>query len=521
MLAGAFAITATPGPGLDPDAMSYLGAAQSLVAEGTFRTPWAPWWSALTNQPLTHFPPGFSTAIAIPVWYGLDAIQGARLVQAFSAGVTALTFVILLWPVAGGVGAVLAVIALALMPAFVQVHLSVLSEPLFLALLVLLLWAMIYRPRSALTHGLIAAAATMVRYAGIAFAGAAALWALRDKSASWRLRLTRAAAAIAPSLLLMATWSVTRSHAPGKAETIRKIALYGNLMPTLREGAKSVAHHLAPTNDWEAVPRTATVLAIVTLVVLVWSTVRAEGEVLPEPSRDDPRWREQREVLRACALLALAYLALVGASRLFADPNIPLDFRMVVPLAPLAVASVAVVGARAARVISTPAKVLGALAVTGWMGAAVVADYQQVSDALTFGGDFGTALWKDSPTLGWVKQQPTSRTIYTNLPCEIWFQLGQESRAIPTDLADSTMRRFAQRLRDTNGAMVVWWAQSLETANSDSVAKRAGLVMVADYPDGTVYVAPPLASNAAAPSAPSPSATGAPSAPIAPAARPR
>jgi hypothetical protein len=81
-----------------------------------------------------------------------------------------------------------------LMPAFVFVHLSVLSEPLFLALVALMLWGLVRHPRATWLHGTIAAAATMVRYAGLSMAGAAALWALRDTTRPWRQRLQRAAA---------------------------------------------------------------------------------------------------------------------------------------------------------------------------------------------------------------------------------------------------------------------------------------------------------------------------------------
>ncbi|HEX5972669.1 MAG TPA: hypothetical protein VFY85_12135, partial [Gemmatimonadaceae bacterium] len=55
------AVTDPPGPGLDPDALSYMGAAESLVARGTYRIPTAPWTSADSTSPLAHFPPGFST----------------------------------------------------------------------------------------------------------------------------------------------------------------------------------------------------------------------------------------------------------------------------------------------------------------------------------------------------------------------------------------------------------------------------------------------------------------------------
>lgn len=489
----AWAFSAAPGPGLDPDAMSYLGAARTLATHGTLRIPMGPWWSDSTSQPLAHFPPGYSTVIAVPVAFGMNAVQGARVVQSLAAGATAALFVFTLAPVAGTLGAALGAVALALMPAYVFVHLSLLSEPLYLACVMLLLWSFARRPRAALEHGLIAAAATMVRYAGLSTAGAAALWALRDTSVSWRVRFKRAAIAVAPSLVAMAAWSLSRERAPDRGQEIRKLAFYGDWGPTLNEGARTVMHQLAPSLEWEPTPWLAGIVALVALVALTWSTVRLSGEVMPEPAKQDPRWPEQRDVLHGAGIIALAYIALVFASRLLADHDIPFDFRISVPLVPVAVAAVTIVAARAWRVISKPARVFGVLALLGWTLAAVRANYQQITDALADGGDFASAEWANSPTLAWVRTQGASRAIFTNLPCEVWFHLDRQVRNLPETTDARTMREFAAKLRATNGVMVAWNLQSPETAHTDSIAVRAGLARIATLDDGSVWEAPPVA----------------------------
>ena len=76
-------------------------------------------------------------------------MQAARWVQAASAGITVAVLALVLWPVTGGWGAVIAVIALLLTPSFIAVHLTVLSEPMFLALEALTLWSFVRRPRAA------------------------------------------------------------------------------------------------------------------------------------------------------------------------------------------------------------------------------------------------------------------------------------------------------------------------------------------------------------------------------------
>jgi hypothetical protein len=491
-MAGAFRFTAAPGPGLDPDAMSYLGAAQSLVTNGTLRVPLAPWTDDRPSLPLAHFPPGYSAAIAVPILFGANATNAARIVQATAAAATVALLIFALWPLAGGVGAVMGAVVLVLTPAFVFVQLQVLSEPLFLALITLMLWSLVRRPRAALTHGLIAAAATMVRYAGLSMAGAAALWALRDRRAPWRDRLWRAALALAPSLLAMAVWSLTRERAPGGTGQIRTVAMYGHWAPTLQQGAETAARLLAPTLEWEPAPWLAAAGVLAAFVALTWSTVRLEGEVRPEPAHDDPRWADQRVLLQAAGCVIAGYVALLVASRAFADPNIPFDFRLLLPLLPPLIAAITVVAARAWRVISTPARILGVLACAGWMVLAVRADQVLLSDALEDGGDFASRTWRESPTLGWVRAQDPARAIYTNWPCAVWFHLGRTVHDLPAATDSTTVRRFLARLDATGGTVVAWKAQSADTAPTDALVAAAGLVRIKEFSDGAVYAkAPP------------------------------
>ncbi len=497
IVASVFRFTAAPGPGLDPDALSYLGAARSLANDGALRIPTAPWWSDSATAPLAHFPPGYSAVLAVPIALGADARLAARLVQSAAAGITVAVLMLALWPVTGAWGAVLGVLAVVLSPAFALVHLSVLSEPLFLALVALALWSFVRRPRAALTHGIIAAAATMVRYAGLSVAAAAALWALRDRSAPWRERVQRAALALAPSLLAMMTWSLTRPRAPGQAAPIRQLAFYGHLMPTLREGARTVAHLLVPSLEWEPVPTLAAVGTLVALAALVWSTMRAPDDTTPADT--GARATGERALLEAAGILALCYAVLVVASRALADPDIPFDFRLAVPLVPLAVVAVSVVAARAWRVISAPARVFGVLAVAAWSAVAIRTGYEQVDYALTEGNDFAGRDWRESPTLAWARAQDSTRAIYTNWPCAIWFHLDRRARDLPGVTDDRTLRDFVARLRASGGAVVAWSVQSPETAPTDSIVARAGLVRVATFSDGAVFAAPPATPTATAP----------------------
>lgn|GEM_PF-481803 len=141
--------TAPPGPGLDPDAESYLGAAQAVVRGDGLRVPTSGWADADSTEPLTHFPPGFPLAVAAPVTLGASPVQAARWIIVVSALVTWTTLVVLVGRVAGaraGVGVGVAALAT---PAIATVHLSILSEPSFLTALVLTLTGMVALTRAA------------------------------------------------------------------------------------------------------------------------------------------------------------------------------------------------------------------------------------------------------------------------------------------------------------------------------------------------------------------------------------
>ena len=227
-------ITDPPAPVLDPDSVSYIGNAESLVARHEFRTPTQSWWSPDSTRPLTHFPPGFSTLIAIPTALGMPPVQASRLVNALAAFVTMTTLVLLMIEASAPLVGLLTGAALLVMSAMLEVHVSVLSEPVFLAFMSLLLATMVRRPTQALTMGTFAALGTLVRYVGVSLIGAAVVWSVAQQGPI-ALRLRRAALALVPAVVLQGAW-VLRTRRVGSTAAIRRFALYGDLQPTLTQG---------------------------------------------------------------------------------------------------------------------------------------------------------------------------------------------------------------------------------------------------------------------------------------------
>ena len=489
-------VTDPPGPGLDPDAMSYMGAAESLVANGTYRIPAAPWTSADSSSALAHFPPGYSTALAVPVALGMTPPQAARLVDALAAAVAVATLVLVVGSATTTLAGAALGVALIATPAMATVHLSVLSEPLFLALLALTLAAMAGAPDRPLRAGITAALGAMVRYAGASLVGAVALWSLAQR-APLRERARRAMIAVLPAVLLEGAWVVRTRLASGGAHSIRRFALYGGLGQTLREGGDTLRDWLVPETDpdWPLPHRGAIALAaalvLVTLIVLGARAARASARtgVNAGPGGDMSSGAPVRawRLLRACALIIACYAAMIAVSRLVADPAIPLDERILAPFLLLATTAAAVAIACWWRATSSRvARSAVAVALIGWSvsSASVALDYGRF--ALGYGSDFASEQWRHSPLLDWARTEGVRHPLYTNWPAAVYFHLHRSSYSLPSPDDAGALAAFADTLRRRDGRVLLFDAPNADDLVAGSLVEQPGLRVVARLGDGVV-----------------------------------
>ena len=474
------AVTDPPGPGLDPDALSYMGAAESLVAHGAYRIPTASWASADSTSPLAHFPPGYSTALAIPVALGMTPPQAARLVEALAATATVITLVLVVGAATTTLAGVLLGVALIVTPAMATVHLSVLSEPLFLALLALTLAAIVYAPDRPLRAGIVAVLGAMVRYAGVSLVAAVALWSFARRG-PLRERLRRAAISVLPAALLEIAWVVRTRLESGGEHAIRHFALYGDLGPTLREGGATLRDWLVPETDagWPVPHRgMIALLAAVVLVVLV-----ARGARAASAGARGRAWR----LLRACALLAGCYAAMIIVSRLIADPAIPLDERILAPFLLLVTTGTAV--AIACWWLSTSSRVARtavSVALIGWCVASASVALDHGRFALDYGADFAGEQWRHSALLDWARTNGASHPLYTNWPAAVYFHLHRPSYSLPEPDEANEVAGFVDTLRRRDGRALVFDAPNADDIVARTLTEQPGLRVVARSSDGVV-----------------------------------
>ena len=505
-----FIITVAPGPGLDPDALQYMGAAESVAAHGEYRVPKAKWDSRDSTEALAHFPPGYPTALALPVRLGMPPTQAARIVQATAAFVTITTLVLLVSAAATPLTGVLLAFALFAMTSMHEVHVSVLSEPLYLACMTLALAAMVQTPRHPLRSGIPAAVGVMTRYAGASLVGAVALWHLMQRG-NMIDRVRRAGVALVPALVLQGAWVVRTRMAAGPGE-IRKFAIYGELSRTIEQGFATLTAWIIPNVNAPRDPiphRGALALAAAALLVILggigaWRIMRAAHAAEPRVgsfvgtsalARDDMRALMAWRLIVASALLIVCYLGVVDASRILADPEIPLDERILSPVL-LLLMMIGAVGLtrwwQGTR--QRVGRVAVAVALIVWWVGSVRATLDEARYALGWGSDFAGRQWRQSELLQWARTDGRHTPLYTNWPSAVYFYLHRPSHELPMnmDSDSSTLAAFADTVRARNGRVLLFDAETREFAPRDELVKVAGFREVAHVADGVVLGPTPL-----------------------------
>jgi hypothetical protein len=493
--------TDPPGPGLDPDAMAYMGAAESLASHGQYRIPAAGWWSADSTSALTHFPPGYSTALALPVRLGMTPPQAARLVDALSAAVTVGTVVLLVSVATASwaAGALLGV-ALLVTPAMETVHVSVLSEPLFLACTALTLAAMMRRPTSHLRLGIPAALGALTRYAGLSLVGAATLWSIVERG-TIRTRLRRTMLTLLPALLLQGAWVVRTRRVAGPA-TIRHFALYGGMGATLRHGLETLRDWLVPDPDaaTEPIPyraRIALAAAFVLLTIVITGARRAWAMRREERERSAPSDSSAAapaQLLAACTVLIACYLAMLLVSRLIADPGIPLDNRL---LSPVFLVESVIIATTFALWWERPVRDAGgalvriavASALLGWCASSAAVALDDASYARTWGSDFAGEQWTRSALLEWGRTTGAGYPLYSNWPSAVYFHLHRPAHGLPSSDDSRLLAAFADTLRARGGRVLAFRIPERNVVGLERLREVKGLRVVAELEDGEVFAA--------------------------------
>jgi hypothetical protein len=476
-------ITSGPGPGLDPDAASYLGAAESVARGSGYRVPVSDWTATDSTSALTHFPPGYPTAISLPIVLGASPRQAARIVDAIAAFIEFALVVGLVASVASLATAVCLAAALLVMHPIAVIHLSVLSEPLYLACTLCTLFAMVRLtepPRgahsaAAWVAGVASAAAMLVRYVGLSVCGAVAVWILIQR-VPFAAKRRWSSAVILPWTALVGGWLVY-VHLTSGVGAIRAIAAYGGFGETIAAGLSTIEAWLVPlSSDQELAGRAwlALALFVVLVAVSIWGARRAKGS-------------SAGATIAASAILLICYAGVLLISRWLADPGIPFDERLLAPAFVFAAIIIAVAAHSCWRDARLPTRIVVGIIFLIWFGASFHASQDEVDYAMEFGGDFGQEQWTASPLLAWARANASRTVLYSNWPPAVFFHLHRPAHELPDAADDRVLRAFGDTVVARKAIVLVFDHPSPDQIDSSAVLRVPALRRIARLADGSVF----------------------------------
>lgn len=448
-------LRATPeGLGLSDDSIAYIAGARSLLGGEGYREAWL-----ATNQPVTHFPPGFSSALAAIGWFGLDPLRGARLLNALLFGLNAGMLGILAWRMTPSLTAGLVIAALFVLNGeLLQVHTAAMSEPLYIFFSLLSFWMFdLYfeLPPSSVGRGvagewwwLVACAvfaglAYLTRYAGLALA-ATFIVAICILRSNWHKRFTSIGIFLAGFLPWVLLWGL-RNRIVADSGTNRAFVWHPITDENLEMGLRVFTNFLVPVASlYRAIikqPGLAEAMLITVLgAILVWTGAKA-WNTLSKPRQASELKRggkESREVITfTTALYLFAYLAAIVASMTMFDAATKFRLRI---LAPVFVCLLILLVYAGIWLRKRNRPVVIALTLV-FIGFSFFEQNTTVAAWAKGGIGYASFQWYDSEAMAYLRALPEDVEIFTNEPGAVYLYTGRGAYVLPSGY-DSARAEF-------------------------------------------------------------------------------
>ena len=497
-------LRATPdGLSLSDDSIAYVAGARSMLAGQGYREAWL-----ASNQPVTHFPPAFSSVLAFLGMFDIDPLRGARLVNALLFGLNAGLLGILAWRMTPSLSAGLVIAALFILNSeILQVHAVAMSEPLFIFLCLLSLWMFdLYFERH--NHwlwlalcGTFVGMAYLTRYAGIALVATfiVALVILRD---SWRTRLTSIGIFLASVLPWIVGWAIRNSLIAENA-TNRALVWHPITAENIRIGVRVFADLLIPVEAWRRVlirqPGVIETMIILVLgAVLIWVSLKA-WKYFSEPQQESMEDRidaGSREIIPfTTGMLLFSYLASIVAAMTMFDAATKFKLRILSPAFVCLLILLVYLGIW----FRNKRRVTVILVTFILLCFAFYKQFITVNEWSKGGLGYASFQWYDSQAMAFLRELPEDVKIYTNEPGAVYLYVGRGTYVLPDrfDSATAQVRSgfeegVATMQQEINaGQAVLALFDSGDNVPSDTPVLIEGLHLTHKSTGDEIYTAPP------------------------------
>ncbi|MBE0670751.1 MAG: phospholipid carrier-dependent glycosyltransferase [Anaerolineales bacterium] len=436
-----FVLYATPqGLALSDDSIAYIAGARSILSGNGYHAIWL-----ASNKPVTHFPPGFSTILAVIGLSGLDPLRGTRFVNSLLFGANTFLLGCIGWRMTRSR---LASILLALLFLFnasmFRVHVAAMSEPLyiFFSLVAFITFAQYFAAQKdirtensniwIILTGIFTALAYLTRYAGLALL-ATFLLALILLHSTWRRRLTSAGIFIAGFLPLVVAWGIRNKLAANNA-TNRTLVYHPITEENINTGIYNFAEFLAPIDAWRRVliriPNLVLIILFITLIVLlVWVVTKGLKKFF-QPSSDTP------EILSFTSTLYIfGYLASIVSSMLLFDASTKFKLRINAPIYVSLLIMLVFFIHWAWQKRAVYWQGLSAMIAIFIFAVSAYGMSASVTQLRKGGQGYASFVWFDSEAMAFLRNLPEGTRIYSNQAGPVYLYTGRSGYVLP-DLVD-------------------------------------------------------------------------------------
>ena len=486
------------GPGLRDDSYTYLSAAENIAKEGIYARP-----SALDDaNPVTNFPPGYSSVLATPILLGADPVPTGRYLNAFLFAILVFTVGVLAHATTKNWTFTIIPSALILTsPLLIKEFTWVQSEPLFITMLIIGTFSLFSLLRSKGDLHFLLLASTLfaflflTRYAGLSFIISGLLTILITPYVYLRKRLVQGA--------LFATLA----SLPTGLFLIRNLVTTGNLVnrpspfwhppdsQTWVEGLQGILMWFIPDrmvlsfNDlftWISFG-----ILCVGIFVLTLGSIRA-ASIAARPEEN----RTTAILLRMLSIHVVIYGLFVISTIIFLDILTPLNDRILSPIFLLLVLDAALIGYLISSRFLKIGTILFFFSALVFIGFQTYRSINLGIGLRTNGQGYSEANWRDSEALSYVCQLP-DEPIYSNDLPAIYFHCNRLAKPIPyptnpasqfPNLAyQNEMEALEKDLQENDGYLVIlgWYGEErIERLNLTSLIEELKVVKLFD--DGLI-----------------------------------
>ena len=496
---GGLLFYATPqGLGLNDDSIAYIAGARSLLSGQGYREIWI-----VSAGFVTHFPPGFSSALAyFSLITGIDPLRAARLLNGllFALNTFLMGWLALRMTKSQAIGLFTAALFV-LTPSILKIHSNAMSEPLyiFFTLLTFLSLDFYFSPHPQplsqrnwgwgkgwlwlILAGSLTGLAYLTRYAALALLATGVI-ALLILHSGWRKRLVSAGILLAGFVPWAAAWEI-RNLLVGGNLTNRTLGWHPIVEENAHTGLRTFSEFVVPVNSWQLSLIKVdwlfeTILILLGLILLVW--VLKVGL----PRFFQPVKNPQPETISFLnGLYIFGYFLTLVATMTFFDPATRFQLRIASPifvslLVMLAYGLSRLAAGRGRRVVWGVVALILVVSLIGSVGT--------VQDLHHGGQVYANERWYDAPAIAVLRGLPRDVAIHSNQPGVIYLYVGRAGSLLPQDVASA--RELQAQVRAGQAVIVIFKDANLDEATAAYYDALGQGLHAEKYNGDVIYSAP-------------------------------